>query len=233
MPFVAIDCPIPAPSSAYVTEVRNEWGQNIFASDAIHSSLSELRIAGVSYPLQKPVQSRYIPVAGEFLVEGFSPQFIGRGATYNEAKRDWLISVHSACQDLMTKRPFEMSANDLQKWKVISSRIDVPTYRNQTPIQTHQFGRVRWDVRPYPSKIHWESGEIESISLDQVNCPDFVTYKPNQPVEAVVERDPLSFRLIRIVSIERRPEPSRLSKKDEAMLLDSIGSSSTLPKTDW
>lgn len=104
--------------------------------------------------------------------------------------------------------------------------------RNQTPIQVRQFGKIT-QARPYPQQIQWESGEREAISLDQVDSPDFVTFKPGQPFEAIVARDPLNFRLLRIVHVERRSMPARLSAVEEAQLLESIGSSQNLPAAGW
>ena len=95
-----------------------------------------------------------------------------------------------------------------------------------------QFGRI-CKARPYPQQIRWENGERETITIDQVASPDFITFKPGQPIEAIVARDPVSFSLLRIVHIERRSEPSRLSLSEETELLESIGSTVTLPSGGW
>jgi len=204
---------------------------DVFASDAIRSDLSELCVAGVTYPLRRSCRASYIPVAGEFVVEEFS-SFVGQGDTLEEAREDWLRSVHASFQELLQKRPFEMSPEDKRVWSILSSNIDVAVYRNQTPIQVCQFGRIS-KARPYPQQIHWENGDREAISIDQVDVPDFITFKPGQPFEAVVARDPVDFRLLRIVHIQRRSEPTRLAAVEEANLLGSIGSTKTLPEAGW
>ncbi len=235
MPLAATAQPAYFAPSAFVWRVDasiDERFQRVFTSDAIRSTFSELCVAGMRYPLRAPSRASYIPVAGEFLVEGFSPLFVGRGASQEEARENWLLAVHASFQELLHKRPFEMTADDRRTWSVLSSRIDVAVYRNQTPIQVRQFGRIS-KARPYPQQIRWESGEREAIRIDQVASPDFITFKAGQPFEAVVARDPVDFQLLRIVHIERRSEPTRLPADQEAKLLESIGSATTLPAAGW
>lgn len=203
-----------------------------FESDAIHSTLNDLRVAGIAYPLRRSCTASFIPGVGEFLVEGFSPAFVGRGATLEVARKDWLLAVHSGFQELVHKRPFELTPYDARRWSVLSSLIDVTVYRNQTPIQVRQYGKVT-QARPYPQQIQWENGERESISVEQVASPDFITFRAGQPIEAIVARDPVNFRLLGIVHVERRPTPSRLPANEEAELLESIGSAGHLPAVGW
>ncbi len=235
MPLAATAQPAYFPPSAYVSKIDatfDERFQSVFSSDAIRSTLSELRIGGSLYPLRDPSRALYIPVAGEFLVEGFSPLFVGQGDSQKDARENWLLAVHASFQELLHKRPFEMSDEDRRTWSVLSSRIDVAVYRNQTPIQVRQFGRIN-KARPYPQQIRWESGQCESIRIHQVDSPAFITFKAGQPFEAVVARDPVDFSLLRIVHIERRSMPERISATDETELLQSIGSSATLTTTGW
>lgn len=82
-------------------------------------------------------------------------------------------------------------------------------------------------------RIEWEDGSREAIRIEQVASPDFITFKTGQPFEAIVSRDPVDFRLLRIVHIERRPEPSRLPEREETELLESIGSATILPAAWW
>ncbi len=221
--------------SAYVSTVDSAQEQRFrryFESDSIRTAINEVQVASVVYPLRRTCGAYFLPGIGEFVVEGFSPIFVGRGSTADIARQDWLLKVHAAFQELLCKRPFEMTADDRRAWSILSSRIDVTVYRNQTPIQVKQFGKIT-QARPYPQQIQWENGEREAVGVDEVDSPDFITYKPGQPIEAIVARDPLNFRLLRIVHIERRSTPSRLSAVDEAKVLESIGSSQTLPTAGW
>lgn len=235
MPFVAINPNSSLAESAYVSpvEAMQEMPfRQYFESDVVHSTLNDVRVAGVVYPLRRPCTANFIPGIGEFLVEGFSPAFLGRGETPGEARNDWLLAVHSGFQELLHKRPFEMTDDDNRRWSVLSANIDVAVYRNRTPIQVRQFGKIT-RARPYPQQIQWENGEREPVSIEQVASPDFITFKPGQPFEAIVARDPVNFRLVRIVHIERRSQASRLSRAKESDLLESIGSAKSLPAAGW
>lgn len=225
---------VPA-TSAYVSPVdptQDLRFRRYFESDAIRLTFNELQVASVRYPLRRACSARFIPGYGEFLVEGFSPMFVGQGPTPDDAFQNWLHKVHARFQELLHKRPFEMTSDDRRAWSVLSSKIDVAVYRNQTPVKVREFGRIR-KARPYPQQIRWDNGAQESIRIDQVDSPDFITYKAGQPFEAVVARDPLDFRLLKIVHIERRSQPSRISAAEEAELLESIGSSTTLSDAGW
>lgn len=233
--FVSIDRP-----AAYISVHASamDYAQEIpfrhyFESDAMRSMLTEIRVAGVIYPLRQSCASDFIPVIGDFLVEGFSPTFVGHGATYSEARDDWALSVHAAFQELQYKRPFEMTAEDSEKWSLLSSRIDVTVFRNQIPIRVREYGRIERSRHSYPDMIRWENGTKEAITLGQVDSPNFVTYKVGQPIEAVVARDPVNFRLIQIVYVQRRSEATRLPSKEETELLQTIGSTKNLPSAGW
>ena len=235
MPLLAvIDHPIVSMVASFpATEVARELPfRNYFQTDAVRSILNEICVAGVVYPLRQPSATDYIPVVGEFLVEGFSPTFIGKGKTPNEAWQDWALSVHAAFQELQYKRPFEMTAEEQAFWSVIESRIDVTVYRNHTPLHVRQFGKIG-RARPYPEQIVWDNGTADEVALHQVDSPDFITFKPGQPLEALVARDPVTFQLLRILHIQRRPPAVRLPAGEEAEFLASIGSTKTLAATGW
>lgn len=221
--------------SAYVSQVDKSYDDNfrrIFASDVIRSTVTELNIDGTRYPLRTSCRATYILVKGDFVVEGFSPRFAGHGKTEEMAREDWLRSVHLSFQSLLNKRGFEMTEEERKTWALLSSRIDVPVYRNQTPLVTREFGRIS-QARPYPLEIQWDNGIKESIQLDQVLSPDFITFKAGQPFEAVVSRHPVDGHLMRIVYITRRSMPRRLEPSEERALLDSIGSAGRLAEGSW
>jgi hypothetical protein len=232
--FALIDRPVAA---AHVYATAMDYPQtlpfrNCFETDIARSTLTDIRVGNTIYPLRHPREANFIPWIGEFLVDGFSPVFVGRGATPVEAQRDWATAVHAAFQELQHKRPFEMTPDDTEVWSVLSSAIDVTVYRNQTPVQIRQFGRIE-RARPYPDLIVWENGSADVVSFDQVESADFITFKPGQPFEAVVARDPVTFDLIRILYIQRRSTATRLPSCEEAALLDAIGSAKKLPAANW
>lgn len=231
MPIAAVPYCTPPAYVAPADVADDHRSGGVFATDAIRSQLSELSVAGLTYPLRRSCHASYLPVAGEFLVEEFS-SFVGRGKTLEDARENWMLNVHAVFQDLVCKRPFEMTNEDRKVWSVLSGNIDAAVFRNHTPIQVRQFGRIS-KVRPFPQEIRWEDGTKDEIRLDQVSTPEFVTFKAGQPLEAVVARDPVDFRLLRIVHVERKAEPTRLPEGEEAELLKSIGSASVLPAAGW
>lgn len=203
-----------------------------FDRESTWSRIHELRVGAVLYPLRSALEMRFIPGRGELLVDGLSPPFIGRGQSQEESLEDWKGQVHARFQELFRKRPFEMAAAETRDWKLLTDLIDVTVFRNTTPILVRQFGTVS-KARPRPTEITWENGSKESISIEQVDSPDFVIYMAGQALEAIVSRDPVSFALNRIVHVERRNRPIRPAAQDEKELMRSLGSSRTLTRGDW
>jgi hypothetical protein len=117
----------------------------------IRSTIDEIRVGCVCYPLRQSLQATFLPGQGEYLVAGFSPTFVGRGDTEAQASLDWRNAVHAAFQELLHKRPFETDEQDRQVWRVLTDQIDVAAYRNRVPISIRQFGLVS-KARPYPKK---------------------------------------------------------------------------------
>lgn len=235
MPFVAVaDNPVCAISvTSFVSDEMVAVRFADFAdTDVMRSTLDKIQIGSVEYPLRRTVQATYIPGQGDYLVEGFSPAFIGHGKTQAEAFQNWKTAVHATFQELLHKRPFELTDADRRNWTVLSEQIDVTLYRNRIPIQIRQFGRVT-KARPYPQQITWEDGCKEQVNLEIVDSPDFVTYKPGQPLEALVARDPITFAMLRILHVERRSNASRMPSEEEHRMLEGIGSARSLEEVDW
>ncbi|MCY2991333.1 MAG: hypothetical protein NTY19_26190 [Planctomycetota bacterium] len=236
MPFlVAPNVPVAVISAhSFLTDqARASRFQDYLDADVIRSMIDEIRVScGVCYPLRQSLQATFLPGQGEYLVAGFSPTFIGHGDTEAQSSLDWRTAVHATVQELLHKRPFEMDEQDRQVWRILTDQIDVTAYRNRMPISIRQFGHVS-KARPYPQEITWEDGSQDKVQLDMVGAPDFVTYKPGQPLEAVVERDPLTFQMLRIVHVERRRRPARLPADQERVLLEAIGSASQLEEVSW
>ncbi len=123
-----------------------------------------------------------------------------------------------------------MKGDEQHRWDVLRELIDVTVYRNTTAVVVRQFGKVT-QVRPWPQEVEWDNGRKEAVLLRQVNSPDFITYRPGQPFEAVVERNPVTGELHRISHIERRRQILRMPPEQERQLVDAIGSSRQLETT--
>ena len=188
--------------------------------------IPQVIVGGVSYPLRRAFVGRYYRYLEQLIVDGVSPLIVGRGASENEAKEDFCLQIHSTIQDLLGKRPFELSNRDKQLLTIIDRFVDVTVFRNTQSIQVRQYGKIS-KARPYPEEIEWENGTKDLVPVSLVITPEYVNYKPGQPVEAVVERDPMTFRLRRIVHISKCKATRSWSNHDEIEFMASIGSSST------
>ena len=195
--------------------------------------LSRIVVGDVVYPIRRTLLGRYYRSLEQFLVDGWSPAVIGRGESESIAIKDFELSIHSLVQELLAKRPFEFSENDRQALAQVERYIDLTVFRNTHPIRTRQFGIVS-KVRPYPTEIKWENGALDSVSLDRVANAEFVTFKAGQPLEAIVERDPRTFRLMRIVHVAKRSSPRQWTEKEEHDVMNSIGSAANSKiDIDW
>jgi hypothetical protein len=187
--------------------------------------LSRIDVGDVTYPIRRTLQGRYYRSLEQFLVDGWSPAVIGHGESESIAIKDFELRVHSLVQELLAKRPFEFSEDDKQALAQVERYIDLTVFRNTHPVRTRQFGIVS-KVRPFPTEIKWENGSIDAISLESVANAEFVNFKAGQPLEAIVERDPRTFRLMRIVHVVKRSPPRQWTKQEELALMNSIGSAS-------
>ena len=216
-------------SVAMVASADLSITQNTFASkirrlpDCNSVQLSRIEVGDVAYPIRRTLLGRYYRSLEQFLVDGWSPAVIGRGESQSVAIRDFELKVHSLVQGLLAMRPFELSENDKQAISQVERYIDLTVFRNTHPIRTRQFGVVS-KVRPYPSEIKWENGSLDSITLDRVANAEFVNFKAGQPLEAIVERDPRTFSLLRIVHVAKRASTRQWTEQEELELMNSIGS---------
>ena len=103
----------PAAFVRFVDTEQDREYERFFETDSFRSVVKSIKIApGVAYPLRRECSAYFIPVKGEFIVEGFA--LVGRGNSSDEAEHDWKLKVHEAFQHLLAMRPFEMSDKDRQ-----------------------------------------------------------------------------------------------------------------------
>jgi hypothetical protein len=171
-------------------------------------------------------------VDGQFLVLEFFPNFVGVGRNMNDAFLDWRNQVHCQFQELYAKRPFKMTESEKATWQLLESQIDVTAYRMTTPLTVRQIGKVAARVRPLPELIEWENGRLEKVRLDQMPG-EFAAYKPGQPFEAIVARDPVDFRLLKVTHIHRIKPFPWMSADEFNDLIRSVPTASSLPDTNW
>ena len=200
------------------------------------SIVGELVFGKTVYPLRRAVEGRFRPASDDqrstFYVDAFGSEFLGYGSNMDEAAHDWREQVHCRFQELVAKRPFEMSAAEKTTWQRLKTVIDVAVYRNTTPLTVRQIGKVAARARPRPEFIEWEDGQKDRVRLERMPA-EFAAYKPGQPFEAVVERDPVDFRLRKILYVRRISSSPRLSTNDIECLLQSFATTKSLPEADW
>jgi hypothetical protein len=211
---------------------RRSWAPSGFIPGGV-IPLSEIRIGETCYRLRESVWGEFLPTDDgtcEFWVDRFSPQFVGNGLRAHDAYRDWRDKIHEAFQDLYGKRPFEMNADDLERWQVIEEIVDVVGYRNETPVVVRQVGEVS-QARPLPRRITWVDGKSELVSLEELPG-EFASYKPGQPFEADVERDPLTWKMRKVRYI-RRIKPIHPMKGGELeRFWQTLPPTNSLPASD-
>jgi hypothetical protein len=196
----------------------------------------DLAVGRTVYPLRSPVVGSFYPGRhggeGEFVVPEFGPALAGRGGTLNDAFLDWRDQVHRRFQELYAKRPFEMDDDETEAWRLLESQIDVAVYRNRTPLIVKQVGKVAPWMRPHPERVEWEDGFVEAVDLDQMPG-EFAAYRPGQPFEAWVKRDPVDHRLLEVVHVRRIGQLPWLTRETFDDFIRSIPTTESLPETDW
>lgn len=195
--------------------------------------LSEVICGYTRYPLKRILLATYLRSREEFLVEGLSPEIVGHGNSAEEARDDFCLKFHSLFQDLIYKRPFEMTATDSAVWKKIRSVVDVTVYRNKTPLVAEQYGVVSYGQTSRPCKIKWDNGFTEAVDIRRVNSPDFVRYPPGQPVKAIVRRNPMTRELIDIPYIQRVAALPTETDLVTSGFVEQVLNAEPFPDADW
>jgi len=156
---------------------------------------------------------------------------VGEGQTPSLAREDWHQRFHAEFQRLYVKRTFEMTPQESDSWEAILSVVDVVDYRVSTPLRIREIGCVRYRHMPYPYQMRWIDGRRELFTLHQVPA-EIAGCKPGQWVEAIVEREPLTGRLIRIVHAQKIPSP--LPERPGTLRAAWEGMrKAELPETEW
>lgn len=133
---------------------------------------------------------------------------VGRGVgdDLHESLEDFYRTFHVTFQRLYQMRPFEMSDEERAIWDEILDVVDVAKYRENTPLRVREFGQIRHFQTPYPSRIYWIDGRRERINLGQAPAM-MAGLRPGQWIEAVVERDPKTGQLLRMIDAQKVPTP--------------------------
>ena len=203
------------------------------AFESSRHELSDIQFGSSTYPLKRTLTGTYLRAKEEFLVDGLSPDFVGKGSTASEAYEDFCLQFHVGVQGLIYKRPFEMTDEDASIWAKINSVVDMTVFKNRSPLLVEQYGVVGHGQRSYPCKIKWDNGFTEAIDLRQVLKSDFVSYRPGQPIKAIVRRNPITRELIDIPFIETVASLPSVSEMQESGFVDQVLNAEPFPETEW
>lgn len=165
--------------------------------------LKEFSVGSMVYLFLRPIQ-RHDILSEDGWVSYIRelPKHIGKGQTADEAFEDLKINIHVDFQRLYKKRPFEMTEQEQLAWLRLTNVIDLLHYRTTTPIVMKEIGSISYGMISRPFAIEWISGKTYLIEPHKVPG-DLMGCKPGQWIEAVVKRDPLTYREIEIESITK------------------------------
>jgi hypothetical protein len=216
---------------------RDEGRAGVYHFDVTRQLIaSPLEVGETAYVLRSRLFGTFYPghgwADGEFVVPDFFPKFVGRGRSFEDAFLDWRNQIHRQFQDLYYKRPFEMTAQEKTTWQLLESQINVHTYRVTMPLTVRQMGRVAPRMRPHPEIIEWEDGHKEKVTLDQMPG-EFAAYVAGQPFEAIVNRDPVDFRLLKVTHVRRIRSLRKMTSDEFTDLIHSIPTTESLPDASW
>lgn len=195
------------------------WDSNFPFAQFVSSSQQPIDIVTVgdsSYPLIYTHVARFEPPvfgsSGRFLVSGLESEFIGRGNTLAEAKRDWELALDTAIQSLLGTEDFERSPSQQTTWNLLSRHFDLNAIRYSQPMHLRTYGRVL-RRRDGVFQIRWIDGSTDKLWREAVPA-EVAGYCEGQPFEAVVARDSRTWELKSIVAAFRTSELPTISDED-------------------
>ncbi|MCA9195161.1 MAG: hypothetical protein KDB03_25490 [Planctomycetales bacterium] len=195
--------------------------------------LSEIVYGFAKYPLKRLLHATYMRAREEFLVEGLSPEVVGHGKSAEEASEDFCLKFHSIFQQLVFKRPFEMSPEESVIWNKVKDIVDVTVYRNRTPLVVEQYGVVSHGQRSVPCQIKWDNGFTEAVDVRQVENADYVRFVPGQPVKAIVRRNPMTRELIDIPYLQKVASLPSESDLVTSGFVEQVLNAEPFPDANW
>ncbi len=216
------------------TALSTQYGisSNDYLESVFSAQLTELSVGRTIYKLIRPSKVRWWPTGeGDWMcsITGIK-DYQGIGNTRKEAFDELRLEIHTDFQRFLRKPRFEMSEEESLKWIQLSSVIDLLEYKLTTPLELREIGCVSYQRKSRPTRIKWLSGYNYIIDPEQVP-PELMSCKTGQWIEAVVKRDPVTYRELSIDSISkisfRIPSDSDIEQSWEDM------PKADLPEKSW
>lgn len=209
----------------------DRWYGQDQSANATSAELDRVQVGNACYRLVEPLELIFGWIEGIWACYSDRFDYVGRGSTPAEARRDWEGRFHARFQALYSKRPFEMTSAENRRWGELLSVVDVAAYREETPLSIRQIGQVRYGHMSYPTRIDWLDGGRDNVDLDAAP-PEFASCRSGQWIDAVVVRDASTNKLKRITHLDKIATVHTMSDSDAECHLEETPKAD-LPTTEW
>lgn len=178
------------------------WNRDQLFRDPTLYEMQSFRVGGILYRLPRPLLATFEPPVahklGRFIVNGLETYFVGRGKTVEEAREDWEGQIDFSIQQLLAVQDFERTEEQQKQWHLLCRYFDMNEIRYSNPLKIRAYGRLL-STHSREFRIRFIDGEKVTLSRTEI-ADEMVRFLPGQPFEAVVLRDPRTWKLIRIES---------------------------------
>jgi len=188
-------------------EYSNEYQEAIdsYNNSSGFNSLHEVVVGDTRYSFLFPVDLfvSYSPETNQWKCHGKELSYIGISSeSQRDAIENFQSQMHIRFQQLYSKRTFEMTAEEYKEWIKLANTIDLLHYKITTPLKIREIGCVSYGRVSYPFRIKWLTDENYIIEPSEVPA-ELMSYKTGQWIEAIVEREPVTHKVLKISSVRR------------------------------
>ena len=159
------------------------------------------------------------------------PGIVGEGKTRPDAMASFEQKFHSRFQNLLAKRPFEMSDEERLEWYAFKVVFDVDKYRRSQPIVMRRFGVAINESGRHA--VMWEGRDDKELVDLGMYPREFPTFATGQPFEAYVEVDQDSRRTIRVLYAKKTSPTKQRTPAENEAFWNSLPGTSTLPASSF
>ncbi len=240
MPFAL---PPEVPSIVVARDNRAEdWYDDAFANrewfvcDSTRQTFRSFRVGDVTYRSSKMLRASFAPpfpggVPGRYVVDDLQSLVVGYGNTLDAARRDWELGIDMLIQNTLATHDFELSAAEKDHREIINRFFDLAQIRYASLLRVRSVGKLM-AVHPRPWRIRWIDGTSNELMREQLPV-EMVRLRPGQMFEAVVERDPRDWTLVRVISVFPCLDFASDSETTADEILSSVPTTAELPDLDW
>jgi len=171
-----------------------------------------LRVGSTAYAFIEPLAIHCEAESGatfKFSVVGFPP---ARGETKRKAEERWALEMHGLIQ-MRSRRDLQPPSESDVDWAHIEELLDLETYRLSRPFTVRQVGQVlARDVEGI--LVRWSGFEDEEELPFVVGPAELAGFQVYERFDALVEREPETWRLSQILSATLLPTLSSERKRE-------------------